>query len=151
MLSIGSKAPDFQLPDKDGNLHSLSDYRGKKVVLYFYPKDSTPGCSRQAMGFAALNEAFLDKNAIVIGISKDSSLSHKKFAEKYALPFVLLSDTELSAILAYDVWQEKQLAGRRYMGVVRSTFIIDENGILQGTFYNVKADDNPQKMLEALS
>lgn len=151
MLSIGSKAPDFQLPDKDGNLHSLSDYRGKKVVLYFYPKDSTPGCSRQAVGFAALNEAFLDKNAIVIGISKDSSLSHKKFAEKYALPFVLLSDTELSAILAYDVWQEKQLAGRRYMGVVRSTFIIDENGILQGTFYNVKADDNPQKMLEALS
>lgn len=151
MLSIGSKAPDFQLPDKDGNLHSLSDYRGKKVVLYFYPKDSTPGCSRQAMGFAALNEAFLDKNAIVIGISKDSSLSHKKFAEKYALPFVLLSDTELSAILAYDVWQEKQLAGKRYMGVVRSTFIIDENGILQGIFYNVKADDNPQKMLEALS
>ena len=151
MLSIGSKAPDFQLPDKDGNLHSLSDYRGKKVVLYFYPKDSTPGCSRQAVGFAALNKAFLDKNAIVIGISKDSSLSHKKFAEKYALPFVLLSDTELSAILAYDVWQEKQLAGRRYMGVVRSTFIIDENGILQGTFYNVKADDNPQKMLEALS
>lgn len=151
MLSIGSKAPDFQLPDKDGNLHSLSDYRGKKVVLYFYPKDSTPGCSRQAMGFAALNEAFLDKNAIVIGISKDSSLSHKKFAKKYALPFVLLSDTELSAILAYDVWQEKQLAGRRYMGVVRSTFIIDENGILQGTFYNVKADDNPQKMLEAFS
>lgn len=151
MLSIGSKAPDFRLPDKDGRLHSLSNYRGKKIVLYFYPKDATPGCSRQAMGFAALHDAFLAKNALVIGISKDSVLSHKKFAEKYALPFVLLSDTELSAISAYGVWQEKQLAGRRYMGVVRSAFLIDENGILQQVFYNVKAADNPQKMLEVLA
>ena len=128
MLEIGMKAPEFTLPDKDGNSVSLSDYLGKKVVLYFYPKDNTPGCTRQACAFAAAYEGFKSRDIAVIGISKDSVSSHLKFAQKYELPFILLSDPELKAIQAYGVWQEKKLYGKVSMGVVRTTFIIDAQG-----------------------
>ncbi len=150
MLEVGTKAPDFLLPDQNGEMHSLSDYAGKKVVLYFYPKDNTPGCSKQACGFSELYPQFLEKDAIVIGISKDSVASHKKFEEKYNLRFTLLSDTELSAIQAYDVWQEKKNYGKVYMGVVRTTYLIDEHGIIEKVFSNVRAAENPEKMLEEL-
>ena len=130
MLEIGMKAPDFTLSDKDGNAVSLSDFLGKKVVLYFYPKDNTPGCSRQACAFAAAYESFRARNVAVIGISKDSVASHQKFAQKYNLPFVLLSDPERQAIEAYGVWQEKKLYGKVSMGVVRTTFLIDELGYI---------------------
>jgi len=126
MLEIGTKAPDFTLPDQNGNMHSLSEYRGKKVILYFYPKDNTPGCTKQACGFAERFPQFTEKGAVVLGISKDSVASHKKFEEKYGLPFTLLADPELAAIQAYDVWQEKKNYGKTYMGVVRSTYLIDE-------------------------
>ena len=129
MLEVGLKAPDFTLPDKGGNSVSLSDFLGKKVVLYFYPKDSTPGCTRQACAFAQNHSNFEDKNVVVIGVSRDSVTSHLKFAEKYELPFVLLSDPELVAIQAYGVWQEKKLYGKVSMGVVRSTYLIDEQGV----------------------
>ena len=131
MLEVGMKAPDFTLLDKRGNSVSLSDFLGKKVVLYFYPKDSTPGCTRQACAFAQNHSNFEDKNVVVIGISKDSVASHFKFAEKYELPFVLLSDPELQAIQAYGVWQEKKLYGKVSMGVVRSTYLIDEQGVIE--------------------
>ena len=126
MLEKGIKAPDFTLPDKDGNMISLSDFLGKKVVLYFYPKDNTPGCTKQACAFAANFEKFKEIDAVVIGISKDSVSSHVKFAAKYDLPFILLSDAELSAIQGYDVWKEKKLYGKVSMGVVRTTYVIDE-------------------------
>ena len=151
MLEIGTKAPDFTLPDQNGNRHSLSDYRGKKVILYFYPKDNTPGCTKQACGFAERYPQFIEKGAVVLGISKDSVASHKKFEEKYGLPFTILSDPELVAIQAYDVWQEKKNYGKTYMGVVRTTYLIDEEGKIAKAFDKVKAADNPEQMLGELS
>lgn len=150
MLDAGIPAPDFELPDKDGKFHKLSDMRGRKVVLYFYSRDNTSGCTKQACGFGKLYPQFIEKGAEVIGISKDTVASHKKFAEKYELPFLLLSDIELEAIKAYDVWQEKKLYGKVSMGVVRTTYLIDENGIIEKVFKRVKAAENPDQMLEAL-
>lgn len=150
MLKIGVKAPDFELKDQNGQIHRLEDYRGKKIVLYFYPKDNTAGCSKQACGFAELYPHFLEKDAVVIGVSKDSVDSHKSFAEKYNLPFTLISDPEFMAIKAYDVWQEKKTAGRISMGVVRTTYLIDEEGVIVKAFGKVKAADNPAQMLEEL-
>jgi len=151
MLKLGDIAPDFVLCDKDGKEVKLSDFKGQKVVLYFYPKDNTPGCTRQACAFAAAYEGFKDKNIKVIGISKDSVASHLKFAEKYSLPFTLLSDPELSAIKAYGVWQDKKLYGKVSFGVVRTTFIIDENGIIERVMDKVKPDTNAAEILEVLS
>lgn len=150
MLQQGTKAPDFTLPDKDGNAVSLSDFLGKKVVLYFYPKDNTPGCTRQACAFAGAYAEFQNKNIAVIGVSKDSIASHVKFAEKYNLPFVLLSDTELDAIKKYDVWQEKKMCGKVGMGVVRTTYIIDEKGFIEKVMPKVKPDTNAQEILAEL-
>lgn len=150
MLEVGTKAPDFTLPDQDGNMHFLSEYRGKKVILYFYPKDNTAGCTKQACGFAERYPRFMEKGAVVLGISKDSVASHKKFEEKYGLPFTILSDPELVAIQAYDVWQEKKNYGKTYMGVVRTTYLIDENGKIVKAFDKVKAADNPEQMLGEL-
>ena len=147
MLEVGTKAPAFELPDQNGTVHTLEDYKGKKVVLYFYPKDNTSGCSKQACGFAELYPQFTEKGAVIIGISKDSVASHKKFEEKFGLPFTLLSDTELTAIQAYDVWKEKTMCGKTSMGVVRTTYLIDENGVITKAFGNVKAAENPAKML----
>ena len=151
MLEVGTKAPAFTLPDKDGNPVSLSDFAGKKVVLYFYPKDNTPGCTRQACAFARAYEAFQKINAVVIGVSKDSAASHQKFAEKYDLPFILLSDPELAAIQAYSVWQEKKNYGKVSMGVVRSTFVIDENGVIEKVMPKVKPDTNAEEILAYLA
>jgi len=148
MLEVGIKAPAFSLPDQNGTVHTLEDYKGKKVVLYFYPKDNTSGCSKQACGFAELYPQFTEKGAVVVGISKDSVASHKKFEEKFGLPFTLLSDTELAAIQAYDVWKEKTMCGKTSMGVVRTTYLIDENGMIAKAFGNVKAAENPAKMLK---
>lgn len=150
MLEVGMKAPQFTLPDKDGNLVSLSDFLGKKVVLYFYPKDNTPGCTRQACAFGESYQAFQAKNVVVIGISKDSEASHQKFAEKYHLPFILLSDPELKAIQAYGVWQEKKLYGKVSMGVVRSTYLIDEQGMIEKVMPKVKPDTNAGELLAYL-
>ena len=150
MLEVGTKAPDFTLPDQDGNMHFLSEYRGKKVILYFYPKDNTAGCTKQACGFAERYPQFTEKGAVVLGVSKDSVASHKKFEEKYGLPFTILSDPELVAIQAYDVWQEKKNYGKTYMGVVRTTYLIDENGKIVKAFNKVKAADNPEQMLGEL-
>ena len=150
MLSAGEKAPEFSLPDKDGNIVSLADFAGKKVVLYFYPRDNTAGCTKQALAFAALHDAFAEKNAVVIGVSKDSQASHQKFAEKNGLPFILLSDTELDAIQKYGVWQEKKMCGKVSMGVVRSSFVINEEGILERVLYKVKADSNAQDIFDGL-
>ena len=150
MLEIGTKAPDFTLADKDGKQISLSDFLGKKVVLYFYPKDNTPGCTRQACAFAGAYAEFQKKGVEVIGISKDSVASHQKFADKFSLPFVLLSDPDLEAIQAYGVWQEKKLYGKVSFGVVRTTFIIDENGIIEKVMPKVKPDTNAQEILEFL-
>ena len=147
MLEVGMKAPNFTLPDKDGKPVSLSDFAGKRVVLYFYPKDNTPGCTRQACAFAGAYEAFRDLDAVVIGVSKDSAASHQRFAEKYGLPFVLLSDPERTAIQAYGVWQEKKLYGKVSMGVVRTTFIIDENGLIEKVMPKVKPDTNAADIL----
>ena len=147
MLEVGTKAPAFSLPDQNGAVHTLEDYKGKKVVLYFYPKDNTSGCSKQACGFAELYPQFTEKGAVVIGISKDSVASHKKFEEKFGLPFTLLSDVELAAIKAYDVWQEKNMYGKITMGVVRTTYLIDEDGVITKAFGKVKAAENPEKML----
>ena len=147
MLEIGTKAPEFTLPDQNGQMHTLEEYRGKKLILYFYPKDNTPGCSRQACGFAELYPQFTEKGAVVVGISKDSVASHKKFEEKFGLPFILLSDTELQVIQAYDVWKEKKLYGKTSMGVVRTTYLIDEEGVIRKAFGNVKAAENPAQML----
>ena len=150
MLAIGTKAPEFTLPDQNGEMRALKDFRGKKVVLYFYPKDMTAGCSKQACGFAELYPHFMEKGAVVLGVSKDSVASHKKFEEKFGLPFTLLSDTEKEVIQAYDVWKEKKNYGKVSMGVVRSTYLIDEEGIIIKAFGNVKAAENPEKMLEEL-
>ena len=147
MLETGMKAPDFSLPDKDGNTIRLSDFLGKKVVLYFYPKDNTPGCTRQACAFAASYEQFRTQDIVVIGISKDSAASHLKFAQKYDLPFILLSDPELQAIQAYGVWQEKKLYGKVSMGVVRTTYIIDEQGNIEKVMPKVKPDTNAADIL----
>lgn len=150
MLEIGTKAPEFTLPDQNGIEHSLSDYLGKKVILYFYPRDNTAGCSKQACGFGDLYPQFEEKGAVVVGVSKDSVASHKKFEEKYGLPFTLLSDTEKTVIQAYDVWKEKKNYGKVSMGVVRTTYLIDEEGIIIKAFGKVKAADNPQQMLNEL-
>ena len=150
MLEKGSKAPEFTLPDKDGNAICLSDFLGKKVVLYFYPKDNTPGCTRQACAFAAAYEGFKAKDIVVIGISKDSAASHLKFAQKHELPFILLSDPELQAISAYGVWQEKKLYGKVSMGVVRTTFLIDEQGNIEHIMPKVKPDTNAAEILAYL-
>ncbi len=151
MLEVGTQAPDFTLPDQNGNRHSLSDYRGKEVILYFYPKDNTPGCTKQACGFAERYPQFIEKGAVVLGISKDSVASHKKFEEKYGLPFTLLADPDLVVIQAYDVWKEKMNYGKVSMGVVRTTYLIDEEGKIAKAFDKVKAADNPEQMLGELS
>ena len=151
MLEVGMKAPEFTLFDKDGNCVSLSDFLGKKVVLYFYPKDNTPGCTRQACAFASAYEGFKAKNVVVIGVSKDSVASHVKFAQKYELPFILLSDPELQAIQAYGVWQEKKLYGKVSMGVVRTTFVIDEQGNIELVMPKVKPDTNAEEILDYLA
>ena len=151
MLEIGTQAPDFTLPDQNGEEHRLSDWRGQKVVLYFYPRDMTAGCTRQACSFGELYPQFREQGAVVIGVSKDSVASHKRFEERYGLPFTLLSDPELVAIQAYDVWKEKKRAGKVTMGVVRSTYLIDEDGVIVKAFGNVKAADNPAQMLDELS
>jgi len=151
MLEAGRKAPDFALPDQNGSMVRLSDYLGKKVVLYFYPKDNTPGCTRQACAFAAAYEGFRSLDVTIIGISKDSVKSHEKFAAKYDLPFILLSDPELQAIEAYGVWQEKKLYGKVSMGVVRSSFIIDEQGMIAAVMPKVKPDTNAAEILAALT
>ena len=150
MLEKGTQAPDFTLQDKDGNTVSLSDFKGKKVILYFYSKDNTPGCTRQACAFAASYDAFRRLDAVVIGISRDSVASHSKFAEKHHLPFLLLSDPTLAAITAYDVWQKKKLYGKTSMGVVRTTFIIDEEGYIHTVMPKVKPDTNAEEVLKAL-
>ncbi len=150
MIELGTKAPNFSLPDQNGDMHSLSDYKEKKVILYFYPKDSTAGCTKQACGFADRYPQIQEKGAIVLGVSKDSVASHKRFEEKYGLPFTLLSDTELEVIKAYDVWKEKKNYGKVSMGVVRTTYLIDEEGMIIKAMDKVKAADNPQQMLEEL-
>ena len=150
MLEIGTKAPAFTLPDQDGKMVSLKDFKGQKVVLYFYPKDNTPGCTKQACNFGELLPQFREKGAVVIGVSKDTVASHQKFGEKYALPFILLSDPELTVIRAYDVWKEKMNYGKPTMGVVRTTYLI-ENGVIVKAFGKVKAADNPKQMLEVLA
>ena len=150
MLEVGMKAPAFTLPDKDGNLVSLADFAGKTVALYFYPRDNTPGCTRQACAFAGAYEEFKKIGAVVIGVSKDSAASHQRFAEKYDLPFVLLSDPELTAIQAYGVWQEKKNYGKVSMGVVRSTFVINGEGVIEKVMPKVKPDTNAAEILAYL-
>ena len=150
MLEIGTKAPDFRLLDQNGKEHTLEDYKGKKVILYFYPKDNTPGCTKQACGFTLLYPQFTEKGAVVLGVSKDTVASHKKFEEKQELAITLLADPELETIKAYDVWQEKNMYGKKTMGVVRTTYLIDEEGTITKAFSKVKAADNPQQMLDLL-
>ena len=150
MLEIGTKAPAFELPDQNGDIHRLEEYKGKRVILYFYPKDNTAGCTKQACGFGELYPQFLEKGAVVIGVSKDSVASHKKFEEKYHLPFPLLSDPDLTCIQAYDVWKEKNMYGKKVMGVVRTTYLIDEDGMIIKAFEKVKAADNPKNMLKEI-
>lgn len=147
MLEKGTKAPEFSLPDENGEIRSLADYKGKKLILYFYPKDNTPGCTKQACGFAELYPQFNEKGVEVIGISKDSVASHKKFKDKYSLPFTILSDTELETIKAYDVWKEKKLYGKTSMGIVRTTYLIDEQGTIIEAMDKVKAANNPEEMM----
>ncbi len=149
-MQTGETAPAFSLPNQNGNMISIADFAGKKIVLYFYPKDNTPGCTRQACAFAGLFEEFKKRDIIVIGISKDSVESHRKFAEKHALPFILLADQELQAIKAYGVWQEKKLYGKVSMGVVRTTFIINEKGMIEKIMPKVKPDTNAAEILAAL-
>ena len=150
MLKEGTKAPSFELPDQNGTIHTLEEYRGRKVILYFYPKDNTPGCTKQACGFGELYPQFQEKGAVVLGVSKDSVASHKKFEEKFGLPFVLLSDVELAAIKAYDVWQEKKNYGKVSMGVVRTTYLIDDEGVIIKALGKVKTEEKPRQMLEEL-
>ncbi len=150
LLEVGAKAPDFTLPDQNGVNHSLSDYAGRKVVLYFYPKDNTPGCTKQACGFSELGPQFSEKGAVVLGVSKDSVASHKKFEQNHGLGFTLLSDPQLEVIKAYGVWQEKKNYGKVSMGVVRTTYLIDENGAIIKAMGKVSAAENPAQMLAAL-
>lgn len=150
MLQVGTQAPEFTLPDQNGRMHSLKDYRGGKVILYFYPRDSTSGCTAQACAFAELYPQFTEKGAAVLGVSKDSVASHKKFEQNYGLPFTLLSDTELRVIQAYDAWQEKSMYGKKFMGVVRTTYLIDEYGVIERAFAKVKAKENAGQMLKLL-
>ena len=150
MLETGIKAPEFSLPDKEGNVVSLSDFLGKKGVLYFYPKDNTPGCTRQACAFQENKGEIEAHNAVIVGISKDGASSHRNFAEKHKLSFILLSDSELTAIKDYGVWQEKKLYGKVSMGVARTTFIIDENGFIEDVMTKVKPDTNAQEVLNLL-
>ena len=150
MLETGIKAPEFTLPDQNGEMHTLSDYRGQKVILYFYPKDNTAGCTKQACGFGDRYPQITEKGAVVLGVSKDSVASHKRFEEKYGLPFTLLSDPEIKVIKSYDVWQEKKNYGKISMGVVRTTYLIDEDGVIIQALDKVKAADNPQEMLDLL-
>ena len=150
MLAVGTKAPDFTLQDQNGKERSLSEFQGRKVVLYFYSKDMTSGCTKQACGFAELYPQFTEKGAVVIGVSKDTVASHKKFEEKYNLPFILLADPDKVAIQAYDVWKEKNMYGKATMGVVRTTYLIDETGVIIKSFTKVKAAENPQQMLNEL-
>ena len=151
MLAVGTKAPAFKLPDQNGDIHTLEEYRGQKVILYFYPRDNTQGCTAQACAFGDLYPAFQEKGAVVVGVSKDSVASHKKFEEKYNLPFTLLSDPDLEAIQSYDVWHEKNMYGKKSFGVVRTTYLIDEEGTIVKAFEKVKAKDNPSQMLDELS
>ena len=151
MLETGTKAPAFELPDQNGEMHTLEEYKGKKVILYFYPRDNTPGCTKQACAFAQSYDAFRKRDVVVIGISKDSVASHVKFAEKHQLPFILLSDPELEAIQAYDVWKEKKLYGKVSMGVVRTTYVIDEQGIIKKVMPKVKPDTNAAEILSYLA
>ena len=150
MLEVGSKAPDFTLQDQDGNLHSLSDYKGQKVLLYFYPKDNTAGCTKQACAYSQLKSEFLEKGIQIIGLSKDSVKSHKNFEQKQNLDITLLSDENLDVISSYDVWHEKKMCGKTYMGVVRTTYVIDENGIIIFSNDKVNAAQDAQKMLETV-
>ena len=150
MLEVGTKAPDFTLPDQNGEMHSLSDYLGKKVILYFYPKDMTAGCTKQACAFGELYPQFREKGAVVLGVSKDSVKSHKRFEEKYGLPFTLLSDVDKEVITAYDVLKEKKNYGKIVMGVVRTTYLIDEGGVIIRAFDKVKAAENAAQMLGEL-
>lgn len=151
MLEVGTQAPGFTLPDQDGQMRSLSDYRGQKVILYFYPRDMTAGCTKQACAFAELYPQFQERGAAVLGISKDTVASHKRFQEKHGLPFTLLSDVDTATIQAYDVWKEKKRSGKVSMGVVRTTYLIDEAGRITKAFGNVKAADNPSQMLAELA
>ncbi len=150
MLKIGTAAPEFTLQDQDGRERSLSEFRGRKVVLYFYSKDMTSGCTKQACGFAELYPQFTEKGAVVIGVSRDTAASHKRFEGKYQLPFILLADPDREAIQAYDVWKEKNMYGKSVMGVVRTTYLIDESGMIIKAFTKVKAAENPRQMLNEL-
>lgn len=150
MLEVGTKAPDFELPDQNGDMHKLSDYAGKKVILYFYPRDNTAGCTKQACSYSERLPWFAEKGAVVLGVSKDSVASHKKFEEKHHLAFTLLSDTEKTVIQAYDVWKEKKLYGKVSMGVVRTTYLIDEQGIIVRANDKVKAANDSANMLQVL-
>ena len=150
MLETGTKAPSFSLPDQNGEIHTLEEYRGKKVILYFYPKDNTPGCTKQACGYAEKYPQFLEKGAVVIGIIRDKVASHKRFEEKYELPFTILADPELEAIRAYDVWKEKKNYGKVSMGVVRTTYLIDEEGIIVKANDKVKAAEDAEKMIDEI-
>ena len=150
MLETGTKAPSFSLPDQNGDIHTLEESRGKKVILYFYPKDNTPGCTKQACGYAEKYPQFLEKGAVVIGISRDKVASHKRFEEKYELPFTILADPELEAIRAYDVWKEKKNYGKVSMGVVRTTYLIDEEGIIVKANDKVKAAEDAEKMIDEI-
>ena len=150
MLNTGIKAPNFELPDQNGTIHTLEEYRGKKVILYFYPKDNPPGCTKQACGFSERYPQFMEKGTVVLGVSRDTVASHKKFEEKYGLVFTLLSDPERKVIEAYDVWKEKKNYGKVSMGVVRTTYLIDENGIIIRANDKVKAAEDAEKMLGEL-
>lgn len=150
MLEAGTKAPDFELPDQNGQMHTLSDYAGKKVILYFYPRDNTPGCTKQACGFSERYPQFTEKGEVILGVSKDSVASHKKFEEKYGLAFTLLSDTDRKVIEAYDVWKEKKNYGKVSMGVVRTTYLINEEGIIIKSNDKVKAAEDSERMLQEL-
>lgn len=150
MLEIGTLAPDFELPDQNGDMHKLSDYRGKKVILYFYPKDNTAGCTKQACGYSERMPQFTEKDAVVLGISKDTVASHKRFEEKHGLNFTILADPERSVIEMYDVWKEKKNYGKVSMGVVRTTYLINEEGVIVKANGKVKTADDPENMLAAL-
>lgn len=151
MLEVGTKAPDFELPDQNGEMHKLSDYKGKKVILYFYPKDNTAGCTKQACGYSVLYPQFMEKGVEILGVSRDSVASHKRFEEKQDLKITILSDTERTVIEAYDVWKEKKMCGKVSMGVVRTTYLIDEDGMIVKANDKVKAADDPENMLKELS